>query len=185
VLSELAGEALASRVALVIAKAMASDPAGRWQSAAELRTALEKIPRQASRKRWRLVLLAAAFLACAGTIFIWTRPGRPVAEMNPVSLISTSRFATAPAFSSDGSRLAYHWTAPLEASHNADDDPSGIYVKQIGGGPPVRLTRGHEDTYPAWSPDDRFIAFYRSNTRKRSCWCPPLEVRREGSRRQT
>jgi len=162
VLSELAGEGLASRVAPVIAKAMANDPAGRWQSAAELRAALEKIPRQASRKRWRLVLLAAAFLACAVTIFIWTRPVRPVAEMNPVSLISTSGWAAVPAFSSDGSRVAYGWYASPEASPNANDDPSGIYVKQIGGGPPVRLTRSRAETYPAWSPDNRYIAFYRA-----------------------
>jgi Tol biopolymer transport system component len=163
VLSELENEGLPSRVAPVIAKALASDPAERWQSAAELRTALEKIPRQASRKRWRLALLAAAFLTCAVTIFVLTRPGRPVAEMNPVSLISTTQWVITPAFSSDGSRVAYHWTASLEASHNANDDPSGIYVKQIGGGPPVRLTRGHADVYPAWSPDDRYIAFYRGD----------------------
>jgi len=161
VLSELAGEGLASRVAPVIAKALASDPAGRWQSAAELRTALEKIPRQGSRKGWRLALLAAAFLACAVAIFIWPRPVRPVAKMNPVSLISTTQWVITPAFSSDGRRVAYHWTASPEASHNANDDPSGIYVKQIGGGPPVRLTRGYGDVYPAWSPDDRYIAFYR------------------------
>ncbi len=163
VLSELENEGLPSRVAPVIAKALASDPAERWQSAAELRTELEKIPRQASRKRWRLALLAAAFLTCAVTIFVGTRPGRPVAEMNPVSLISTTQWVITPAFSSDGSRVAYHWTASLEASHNANDDPSGIYVKQIGGGPPVRLTRGHADVYPAWSPDDRYIAFYRGD----------------------
>jgi len=161
VLSELAGEGLASRVAPVIAKALASDPAGRWQSAAELRTALEKIPRQGSRKGWRLALLAAAFLACAVAIFIWPRPVRPVAKMNPVSLISTTQWVITPAFSSDGRRVAYHWTASPEASHNANDDPSGIYVKQIGGGPPVRLTRGYGDVYPAWSPDDRYIAFWR------------------------
>jgi len=164
VLSELAGEALASRVAPVVAKAMASDPAERWQSAAELRTALEKIPRQASRKRWRLALLAAAFLASAVMIFVWTRPGRPVAEMNPVSLISTAGGAFLPAFSSDGSRVAYLWSAPPEAWHTADDDPSGIYVKQIGGGPPVRLTHGPQDGWVAWSPDDRYIAFRRTNT---------------------
>jgi Tol biopolymer transport system component/DNA-binding winged helix-turn-helix (wHTH) protein/predicted Ser/Thr protein kinase len=162
VLSELAGGRLASRVAPVIAKAMASDPAGRWQSATELRTALEKIPRQASRKRWRRALLAAALLACAVTVVVWTKTGRPPAEMNPVSLISTAGWANTPAFSSDGSRVAYQWTASLEASYNSNDDPSGIYVKQIGGGPSVRLTRGHMDIFPAWSPDDRYIAFYRA-----------------------
>jgi len=161
VLSELAGPALASRLAPVIAKSLAGNPAERWQSAAELRSALEKIPRQASRKRWRPALLAAAFLACAVAIFVRTRPVRPVAKMNPVSLISTTQWVITPAFSSDGRRVAYHWTASPEASHNANDDPSGIYVKQIGGGPPVRLTRGYGDIYPAWSPDDRYIAFYR------------------------
>jgi len=172
VLNELAGEGLASRLAPVIAKALASDPAGRWQSAAELRTALEgirpepgeKIARQASRKwRRRLALLLVTFLACAVALFVWTRPGRPLTEMNPIPLVSTAGLATAPAFSSDGSRVAYHWVAPPETSHNANDDPSGIYVKQIRGGPPVRLTRGPRDTYPAWSPDDRYIAFFRLN----------------------
>ena len=141
---------------------MANEPAGRWQSAAELQTALERIPRQASLKRWRLILLAAALLACAVTIFIWTRPGHPVAEMNPVSLFSTTGWVSAPAFSSDGSRVAYSWSARREASDNANDDPSGNYVKQIGGGPPMRLTRD-ETSYLAWSPDDRYIAFYRGD----------------------
>ncbi|MGA2581556.1 MAG: protein kinase, partial [Bryobacteraceae bacterium] len=162
VLFELAGETLTSRVAPVIAKALANDPAERWQSAAELRTALEEIPRRASRKRWlRLSLALVTFLACAVTFFIWTRTGRPPAEVNPVSLVSTAGLATDPSFSSDGSRVAYHWMAPPEASHNSQDDPSGIYVKQIGGGPPVRLTRGTRDAFPAWSPDDRYIAFHR------------------------
>ena len=77
VLSELAGEAPPARVAPVIAKALASDPAKRWQSAAELQSALEgtrqepgdKIAWQTSRKRHRrlmLILLLAAVLAAGG-----------------------------------------------------------------------------------------------------------------------
>jgi eukaryotic-like serine/threonine-protein kinase len=165
VLSELAGEGLPSRVAPVIAKALASEPAERWQSAAELRTALEKIPRQASRKRWRLALLAAAFfLTCAVVVFVRIRPGHRPAEMNPVVLVSTGGVIRDPSFSPDGTRVAYSYqTAPGAAS-----DASGIYVKQILGGPPVRLTRNAGDGLPAWSPDDRYIALARDENQDSS-----------------
>jgi Tol biopolymer transport system component/DNA-binding winged helix-turn-helix (wHTH) protein len=169
VLSELAGEAQAPRVAPVIAKALARDPAERWQSAAELRTAMESIrqelneksPRQASRKRWRITLLLVAFLVCAVTIFVWTRPDRPAAEMKAAPLFSTTGEIWGVAFSPDGSRVAYGWAAAPAASQNK----SGIYVKQIRGGPPVRLTRDERDSAPAWSPDDRYIAFCRPEDR--------------------
>jgi len=161
VLSELTGGRLASRVAPVIAKAMANDPAGRWQSAAELRTALERIPRQASRKRWlRPSLAFLAVLACAVTVFVRVRTSRGYAEMKPpVPLVSTTQYVGFPAFSPDGSRVAYAHVAAQGASENE----SGIYIKQVRGGPPVRLTRGDADFVPAWSPDDRYIAFLRSS----------------------
>ena len=42
------------------------------------------------------------------------------------------------------------------------DDNTDIYVKAIGGGPPLRLTTdARNDTRPAWSPDGRSIAFMR------------------------
>jgi Tol biopolymer transport system component/DNA-binding winged helix-turn-helix (wHTH) protein len=162
VMAELAGEGLASRVAPVIAKALANDPAERWQSAAELRTALERIPRQALRERRRGAwLLSAAVLVCAVTLFVLTRPGGPHAAMTPVPLFSTTGEVLSPAFSPDGSRVAYRLVAAPAASHGGPDDQCGIYVKQIRGGPPVRLTSGETDYIPAWSPDDRYIAFGR------------------------
>jgi Tol biopolymer transport system component len=40
-----------------------------------------------------------------------------------------------------------------------------IYVKLIGGGPPLRLTDGDADEYsPTWSPDGRQIVFLRRST---------------------
>jgi serine/threonine protein kinase len=174
VLAELAGDAPASGVATVIAKALVRDPAERWQSAAELRTALEgirpepgqRIPQQASRKRWRpLPLLLVASLAGAVALFIWTRPDRLPAEMKPLVLFSTGGQIWGTALSPDGSRVAYQWVAPPEASHNGNDDPCGIYVKQVRGGPPVRLTRDETDRSLAWSPDDRYIAFWRLKER--------------------
>ena len=161
VLSELAGNAPDSRVAPAIAKAMANDPAERWPSAAALRTALERIPRQASPKRWRLALLAATLLACAAAFFVLTRPRRPPAGTVPVPLFSTTGEVLSPVFSPDGSRVAYRLVASHAAAQSGPEDQCGIYVKQIRGGPPVRLTRGETDYIPAWSPDDRYIAFGR------------------------
>jgi len=167
VLAEIAGKA-PSRVAPVIARAMASDPAKRWQSAAELRSALEGIRTQkVPRRRWLVpASVLAAVLACAVVLFIWTRSNRAPAEVNPVILFSTAGVVHAPTFSPDGTRVAYQWIAPPMASHIGEappikDDPSGLYVRQVRGGPAVRLTHGEFDTVPAWSPDDRYIAFLR------------------------
>jgi Tol biopolymer transport system component len=106
-------------------------------------------------------LLLAACLACALAYLIWTRPDRAQAPMTTIPLVSTTGMAATPAFSPDGTRVAYLWIAPPDASQNGSDDPSGVYVKQIGGGPPVRLTHNNYDTVGAWSPDDRYIAFVR------------------------
>ncbi len=96
VLAELAGDAPASGVAPVIAKALASDPAERWQSAAELQTALErirqepgeKIARQASRKRrlrLMLMLLLAAMLV-AGGLYYRSHQAKPLTDKDTIVL---------------------------------------------------------------------------------------------------
>ena len=56
-------------------------------------------------------------------------------------------------------RMAARWRSDL-----LDDemDNLDIYVKLIGGGPPLRLTSDPAvDKFPAWSPDGRSIAFIR------------------------
>jgi serine/threonine protein kinase/tetratricopeptide (TPR) repeat protein len=96
VLAELAGEALASGVAPVIAKALASDPAERWQSAVELQTALEgirlrpgeKIARKVSRKR-RLRLMLMPLLAAvliAGGIYYRSHRTKPLTDKDSIVL---------------------------------------------------------------------------------------------------
>ena len=65
---------------------------------------------------------------------------------------------TSPAFSPDGSRIAFAW--------NGDPVPGGkgfdLYVKAIGSETLLRLTRHPSEWIsPAWSPDGTQIAFHR------------------------
>lgn len=63
-----------------------------------------------------------------------------------------------PAFSSDGRQLAFAWNGGSDED-NANVD---IYVKIIGAGDPVRLTKdAADDLNPTFSPDNRQVAFVR------------------------
>lgn len=65
---------------------------------------------------------------------------------------------TSPAFSPDGSRIAFSWNGdPAPGSKGFD-----LYVKAIGSETLLRLTRHpSESISPAWSPDGTQIAFHR------------------------
>ncbi|MCU1263029.1 MAG: hypothetical protein JWO80_5914 [Bryobacterales bacterium] len=114
-----------------------------------------------ARTRWRLsrVLrfgMAGALLAVLAVIaFRWFRPAVPSQSLEPVPLTSGIGFAGSPSFSPDGKQSVYSWRTP--------EDPTGsIHVKQIGANTELRVTSSPGgDLFPAWSPDARFIAFYR------------------------
>ena len=62
---------------------------------------------------------------------------------------------TGPSLSPDGNQVAFSWDGPREDNHD-------VYVKLVGTGEPVRLTRAPErDESPSWSPDGQRIAFVR------------------------
>ena len=83
----------------------------------------------------------------------WLRMENRQEELKPVPLIAQGDSNNA-TFSPDGNRVAFDYAS-------CHDNKCGIYVKQVGGGPPVRLTDGESDFAPSWSPDDRSIAFLR------------------------
>ncbi len=141
----------------ILSKALADDPAERWQSADELRGALEALRQK---RQPRVMLLAALAMVVSAVLIVgwWLLNANRQEDLKPVPLVLLPGEALWPVFSPDGNRVAFTYRSP---SDTGAGDKSGIYVKQVGGGPPIRLTAGRSDWAPAWSPDDRNIAFVR------------------------
>jgi Tol biopolymer transport system component/DNA-binding winged helix-turn-helix (wHTH) protein len=78
----------------------------------------------------------------------------PAAEPVVLPLISLPGEQSMPAFSPDGSRVAF-------VSRSAAGKQDGIYVAVVGAQSLVRLTQSKADYSPAWSPDGRELAFLR------------------------
>jgi serine/threonine protein kinase len=124
---------VAARLAEIAGEASAGQPARKWYVAA-----------------------AAAMVSIAAAGWL----SRPQPAIDPVHL-QISPFTTyqgienQPAFSPDGSRIAYVWTG--ESGQNRD-----IYLQGLHDAQPARLTSDpSEDLQPVFSPDGGRIAFLR------------------------
>lgn len=70
-----------------------------------------------------------------------------------------------PAVSPDGATAVWSVTAPDLAS---DEYVGALWTAPTDGSqPPRRLTRGHRDTAPTWSPDGRWVVFLRAEPQGR------------------
>jgi Tol biopolymer transport system component/DNA-binding winged helix-turn-helix (wHTH) protein len=113
--------------------------------------------------RWLTrVLWGTLILAGAGGTWLIARHGhndqQPPMTVRP--LVTLPGMSGVPSFSPDGTRIAFAWQSPQQASFR-------IVVKMVDDEPVQELTRpsdGSEDDSPAWSSDGRSIAFARRDT---------------------
>jgi serine/threonine protein kinase/sugar lactone lactonase YvrE len=136
----------------LVASMLSADPAGR-PAAQDVALNLETLGRPRSR-RW-IWPAAAVLVAAAGAWFVsrFAPPGAAQLRMTPFTTLQGAE--TQPAFSPDGSQIAFVW-------NGEDENSKSIYIKTIGSDQVRRLTSSSlEDSSPAWSPDGREIAFLR------------------------
>jgi Tol biopolymer transport system component/DNA-binding winged helix-turn-helix (wHTH) protein len=112
-------------------------------------------------RRWMLasalLLIVVAGIAIAFRTFRQQRP-QEGAALTAVPLTALRGQATSPAFSPDGSRIAFAWNG--DPAHG--DKDFDLYVKALGSETLLRLTQHpSERISPAWSPDGTQIAFHR------------------------
>jgi Tol biopolymer transport system component/DNA-binding winged helix-turn-helix (wHTH) protein len=118
------------------------------------------------RLSWRWIMLATGFLAIlvasVGPLVAhrWGRQQSPIgqAALSALPFTALPRRATSPAFSPDGSRIAFAWNGDPKGGATGFD----LYVKALGSETILRLTQHPSEwLIPAWSPDGTQIAFHR------------------------
>ncbi len=143
----------------LVARLLAADPSQRPGAAAvadELRALV--VPKSRG-IRTGVVAAAAAILAIVVAASWWLTGGtRGPTRLEVESIASITNLPgnkLDPAYSPDGSAIAFSWRGP-------DGNSPGIYVLDANASMPRRLTQsGFDDVSPAWSPDGAGIAFER------------------------
>jgi Tol biopolymer transport system component/DNA-binding winged helix-turn-helix (wHTH) protein len=122
----------------------------------------EEIVRSVFAQNWQLssrqFLIAAsvcATLVCWASIWALYRPhtDAQLAKIEVVPLIGLRGYQATPAFSPDGTLVAFRQS---DGGKN-----NGIYAAVVGGEKSIQLTSDTGDCCPTWSPDGRQIAFVR------------------------
>jgi DNA-binding winged helix-turn-helix (wHTH) protein len=103
----------------------------------------------------RLWIGSTVCLAVVCSASIWAlyrpRPDAQLAKIEVVPLIGLRGYQATPAFSPDGTLVAFRQS---DGGNN-----TGIYAAVVGGEKSIQLTNEPGDCCPTWSPDARQIAF--------------------------
>ena len=161
-------ETLPPDIEQILARCLRKDPQRRWQNMSDLKVVLQDLkedsesgklraPQAAvSRRRRRpFVWIGLATLALAVAILLWIffprEAGPP--EFEITRLTFDDGLSWAPAVAPNGMMFAY-------SSDRSGDGNADIWVQQVAGGPPLRLTTHPAgDFCPSFSPDGSKIVF--------------------------
>ena len=134
------------------------------QLAEELSPAPPKSKQSTSDRVWLKIgagIFAIAVIVLAAVVgYRLHRPQRPQEQqaLTAVPFTALSGRAISPAFSPDGSRIAFAWNGDPKGGAKGLD----LYVKAIGSETLLRLTQHPSEWIsPTWSPDGTQIAFHR------------------------
>jgi Tol biopolymer transport system component/predicted Ser/Thr protein kinase len=141
----------------VVQTCLEKDPDRRWQSAREVKHALEWIsleaPTPAPAKRqwlWRGVAAALAVIAAATAWALWPKPPAPVKSTRfQVPLPENEDYGLWMAFSPDGRKLAFTTSGPQR----------GVWIRDLEALETRHLAGTENALALFWSPDSRFLAF--------------------------
>ena len=105
--------------------------------------------------RFKIVIAAGLVLVCASVaaLIYPNTAAPPQGKIEVVPLVALHGFQATPAFSPDGTLVAFRQSDGIRRT--------GIYTAAVGGEKTVQLTNDSGDCCPTWSPDGRQIAFSR------------------------
>ena len=133
---------------------------------------VEPARRSDFRKLWGKVAAGIAIIAVVvGVIYLRSKPQRPQeqAVLTAIPFTALPGNAISPAFSPDGSRIAFAWNGDSKGRAKGFD----LYAKVIGSETLLRLTQHPSEWISAaWSPDGTQIVFHRLAGTD-TVWNPP------------
>ncbi len=151
----------------IVVRCLRKDPHRRFQTMADVRIELEEVKEDSDSGRLvaaapadrqkrvgaRAFLFLLLLLVIAGAGLWMIESPSPARQTNLRQLTRDTGLTTDPALSRDGKLLAY-------ASDRGGDGNLDIWIQQLGGAEPLRLTRDVTDERtPVFSPDGTRIAF--------------------------
>ena len=158
----------------VVSRCLRKDPERRFQAAIEVRNALEDLrdapgaspqvaalPKRRAGLTWLFIGLAAVGGASAGGWLVARRAAQTQATEAPLTIRPLSDLPgrkQLPIFSNDGNAVAFAWDGGQE------DRNSDVYLMQLDGGRPIRITNHPASEWPQFfSPDGRRLYFTRQS----------------------